>query len=120
MHPSQAEHKAEPLCEDNTEVYEQDYKASKMTSVQSQDVVQCLCMYTVFQERWKLSGEEPPAEKDRLSGKFSLKGTCGGCLAQIYAPNKVNFKTLLKVCEYQYFYLSHNLSIFKLKDNHKS
>lgn len=97
MHPLQAEHEAELLCEDNTEVYEQDYKAPKITFVQSQDVVQCLCMYTVFQERWKLSGENPPAEKDRLTGKFSSKGPCGGHLVQIYAPNKVNFKTLFKV-----------------------
>lgn len=97
MHPSQAEHRAGLLYEDNSEVYEQDYKASKITFVQSQNVVQCLCMYTVFQERWKLSGENPPTEKDRLTGKFSLKGACGGHLVQIYAPNKVNFKTLFKV-----------------------
>lgn len=34
MHPSEAEHEAELLCEDNTEVYEQDYEASKMTGLQ--------------------------------------------------------------------------------------
>lgn len=78
-------------------MYEQDYKASKITLVQSQNMIECLCMYAVFQERWKLFGENPPPEKDRLTGKFSLKGTCGGHLVQIYAPNKVNFKTLFKV-----------------------
>lgn len=77
-------------------MYEQDYNASKITFVQSQDVVQCLCKYTVFQERWKLSGDNPPAGKDELTGKLSSKGTCAGHLVQIYVPNKVNLKMLFK------------------------
>lgn len=51
MHPSWAECEAELLCEDNTEMYEQGYKASKITFVQIPSVIQCLSKYTVFQER---------------------------------------------------------------------
>lgn len=55
------------------------------------EYVQCVS------EKMETAWEESAAERDALTGKFSLKGTSRGHLVQTAAPNKVNFKTLLKV-----------------------
>lgn len=71
---------------------------------------------------------EYTAQKDGLTGKFSLKGTSRGHLVQTAAPNKVNFKTLFKVLSRPVFKISNSTVslayekdsrnwIFSLKDS---
>lgn len=48
-------------------------------------------------EKMETGWEESAVERDALTGKFRLKGTSRGHLVQTAAPNKVNFKTLLRV-----------------------